>query len=577
MSGLFDDRWGSLIKERSQTFSDRIRVRPEFMACIVRVVNGRVDWSSRRYELSSFPTLASFHLFADNPSGTRFELWVTIPSIDGFTAHIEKFKLLVSVVRLGISKPFKLDLSKSFIQLDDRKLKLLELNRKMPRQTWHFVRQRSLKGRWASDRFFVKPKRRRGEMNGTPNSRSSVFQTNFVREQNNVTVIDSIGSITVPELTTSVSRVNTPNFFSLKKRDRPINPYSMTQVTKSTRMGYQKVSSTDQPTVTELNWAGPTEYFYSEAAPDLTYDPVARDKAFKSLIKSIDIDTHRESSNLAESTVQLKQVVRMIGNTATKLLTSYRALKRGDLRRATRALFGSRPPRFRRNGYLSASKSVAENWLELQYGWKPLLSDIAVSIDSLAREFHPLPRIARGVGNTSSTTEVDILGPFNVSLASVNAFPAGKRVRVKQTRVEIGMRYTVSDSDRAVLAQTGFLSPVSLAWELIPFSFVVDWFYPIGPYLESLTTFDGMSFVDGYESRFVRETSGVLVRTSGIHGVFPQRVLIDARFGSQRQAVKFDRIKLFSFPDRPRVRLKNPISVVHAANAVALLVANFGK
>ena len=34
----------------------------------------------------------------------------------------------------------------------------------------------------------------------------------------------------------------------------------------------------------------------------------------------------------------------------------------------------------------------------------------------------------------------------------------------------------------------GLMDPLSVVWELIPYSFVVDWFIPIGTYLENLNT-----------------------------------------------------------------------------------------
>jgi hypothetical protein len=36
------------------------------------------------------------------------------------------------------------------------------------------------------------------------------------------------------------------------------------------------------------------------------------------------------------------------------------------------------------------------------------------------------------------------------------------------------------------IRQMGVLDPLSVAWEVLPFSFVADWFIPIGTYLENL-------------------------------------------------------------------------------------------
>jgi hypothetical protein len=50
------------------------------------------------------------------------------------------------------------------------------------------------------------------------------------------------------------------------------------------------------------------------------------------------------------------------------------------------------------------------------------------------------------------------------------------------------------------LNQLGLLNPLSLIYELTPWSFVVDWFVPIGPVLNALTAPAGLIFVSGTKS-----------------------------------------------------------------------------
>jgi hypothetical protein len=52
----------------------------------------------------------------------------------------------------------------------------------------------------------------------------------------------------------------------------------------------------------------------------------------------------------------------------------------------------------------------------------------------------------------------------------------------------------IPDSVRNVSA-LGLTNPALVGWELVPFSFVVDWFTPIGSWLESLTAFEGYNVV----------------------------------------------------------------------------------
>jgi hypothetical protein len=51
--------------------------------------------------------------------------------------------------------------------------------------------------------------------------------------------------------------------------------------------------------------------------------------------------------------------------------------------------------------------------------------------------------------------------------------------------VTIGVKIQIPESD---LARWTSLNPVSIAWELVPFSFVVDWVFNVGGYLNNLET-----------------------------------------------------------------------------------------
>lgn len=54
-------------------------------------------------------------------------------------------------------------------------------------------------------------------------------------------------------------------------------------------------------------------------------------------------------------------------------------------------------------------------------------------------------------------------------------------------------RYLVKDATLKSLAQCGISNPLLLGWELIPYSFVVDWLFPVGEYLSALDALNGTS------------------------------------------------------------------------------------
>jgi hypothetical protein len=94
---------------------------------------------------------------------------------------------------------------------------------------------------------------------------------------------------------------------------------------------------------------------------------------------------------------------------------------------------------------------------------------------------------------------------------------------------------------------------------------------PIGAYLEGLKAWEGLVFKDGCETRFTRQTA-----IYNVEYYYEDDVQYDVRTGNySRDAVLFDRLKLTSFPEMTLPSFKNPISVEHALNALALMRVAF--
>jgi hypothetical protein len=137
------------------------------------------------------------------------------------------------------------------------------------------------------------------------------------------------------------------------------------------------------------------------------------------------------------------------------------------------------------------------------------------------------------------------------------------------------MRFRTDSHLKAYAAQTGFTNPLNLAWEILPFSFVLDWFLPIGPYLETLSAFDGLVLVDGSKTEFMKQDVTLVVRLSEVvMSSQPWRKMSESAFYS-RDTVKHTRTKLTEWPKMRFPSLKNGVSITHAANALALLTAAF--
>lgn len=357
----------------------------------------------------------------------------------------------------------------------------------------------------------------------------------------------------------------TPNFGKLKKSQLPVNPHSVT------------ITETLDSPGARLSFVSSTGIYFNRfrrftsdyaAPPSATHNAYAEFKALRKLIERAESGIE---GNIAQDIAQIGQTTRLITSTCKRLVKSVVALKKGNIPGAIEALWSGHMPRLNGRGP-SLSKSLASNWLELQYGWKPLIQDVKASMDALKRlndVNSPSIRRVTGSARVRSNTETSIISTVGTGNRIGSHFVSS------DTKVKYVLRYKIDDRFKAFLAQTGFTNPINLVWEILPFSFVVDWFIPIGPYLETLSAWDGLVFLDGSKTTFTRESVLSAVDASELFS----GISYEHHGRYRRQTIKVDRVKLTSFPTtKMPSSFKNGLaSVTHATNALALLRANFRR
>lgn len=195
------------------------------------------------------------------------------------------------------------------------------------------------------------------------------------------------------------------------------------------------------------------------------------------------------------------------------------------------------------------SKNFFSTYLEWQYGWKPLANSLIHSVETMKKAFNPpmLTSAIRTIRETHSGTRKP--GGYHEQSAS--------RVTESATCCLYGQL-----DDRYRYAAQGLgLNPLTTAWELVPWSFLVDWCLPVGNTLEALTSTAGLKFWDGYETRVIEgSSSGRRTFGSAYTGEFPTYEV---------ECGEFRRAALDKFP-RPVPYFKSPFSTQHVANAIAL-------
>jgi len=268
--------------------------------------------------------------------------------------------------------------------------------------------------------------------------------------------------------------------------------------------------------------------YLSCATPTTDFTPLLNEAWSKVRRKVLDQDF-----NAPVFIAEGKKTIDMIADRARSLALAYRSFRKGRLADVAKHL-GLTP------------KTAHNTWLEYKYGWSPLLSDIHGGAKTLAElNFKRDQRTFRAVVKRQETSK--FTSPPQEGSTTFEA-KAWVTVRSRNPSVQLQNR-------------VGLLNPVLIAWELIPFSFVADWFVNIGDCISEATAFAGVQILDGGSSTLTAST-GKTFQTNG----FPWDVWGDSTYSlrvyNRTQGVQ----------TMPRLRVKsNPLDLAKLVTSGALL------
>jgi hypothetical protein len=120
-------------------------------------------------------------------------------------------------------------------------------------------------------------------------------------------------------------------------------------------------------------------------------------------------------------------------------------------------------------------KEFSSAWLEARYGWRTLLFDLIELHDALqSLSEGSRNRVSERVGQSNSWTE------SNVELSGTDA----QITKTISDEVEVSIRGSIT----ADFQERSFIfNPILTAWEVVPFSFVIDWLINVGQSLAALS------------------------------------------------------------------------------------------
>lgn len=255
-----------------------------------------------------------------------------------------------------------------------------------------------------------------------------------------------------------------------------------------------------------------------------------------------------QSVNLLNAIAERKQTVRMLGELIQKLLKALLMFKRGNFGGAANALLPGN------------HADVSDFWLMFVYGIKPLISDINGLVDHLNK--YPPLEVDVKVGHES----VQTLEEVSSTTSGVNC--KAKKFTNSKVRVTYKVRLKLKDNWSRNFARLGLTNLNATAWELIPWSFIIDWALPIGEYLNNEDAFEGMEVVWCTRTLYSQETVSVNRQFGGRDNDGYVWEPGEAGFVVIKTHVERT---LRSVPPLPSPSFKNPLSFQHGVNLLALI------
>ncbi len=220
---------------------------------------------------------------------------------------------------------------------------------------------------------------------------------------------------------------------------------------------------------------GPPQYSFSTWDLGCTTSNIsaAHGSTIKALSKLVD-NWKNSDVNLGVSVGEGKESIGMVTQLMFSLAQSARAIRRGDIGGAVRHFKNPVPRRARkRAAKLLSQGDLSGSWLALSFGWVPMISDIYSAL-----KYQPYD------GGYAKISSGWVKGTASATVETVNGM--GGRV----TKRDVRLRYvTVIRTPPSEWHRLGLANPALVAWELVPLSVVVDYFYPIGDAINALGVF----------------------------------------------------------------------------------------
>jgi len=152
----------------------------------------------------------------------------------------------------------------------------------------------------------------------------------------------------------------------------------------------------------------------------------------------------------------------------------------------------------KRKPYLKRKKDVASDFLEGEFGWVPLLADIHAICSTVC-------------GNAVPDQWVSVSKRYNmheITDTSYAGMVTNRIILSGNARMTLAAGVEIDNPNLWLANRLGVINPLTVAWDLVPWSFVVNMFVNVNQIIGALTDTVGLTLSNGSvtrSSRILRE------------------------------------------------------------------------
>lgn len=303
--------------------------------------------------------------------------------------------------------------------------------------------------------------------------------------------------------------------------------------------------------------------FNPAAEPEAArYMATAYSKAYEDVVAKL-----KDQQGWGEALAQYKATRATLVTTMETAAASALAVKRGNFKAALHLLGFTRPTR-----RMSEAKKRAGDWLAWTYAISPTIADAQAAVKTLVLTDFGWRRLRGSATNHLS----DAVSSYESTGGGFNKWYSGGRVYRNlhfSYRVQVDCRIS---NPNTFLATTSGFATATLPLDLVPFSFVADWFGNFGAVVGSLSAFAGVTVENSFHTYMVRGVK----HTHSYSGAVSTQPGAEAfwRNDNTWNAVGVECKRELGLPSPSFVIYPfEGLSMRRALNAIALIVQVFGK